>query len=55
MSEIAQENVIRNVAATLQLFSCSHPADFVCHLARAYEDEKGANARQAIGQIGPAR
>ena len=39
------------VAAALQYISYYHPADFIAHLARAYEREQGPAAKDAIAQI----
>src|SRR5690606_4811916 len=40
-----------SIAAALQYISYYHPADFIAHLARAYEREKSPAARDAIAQI----
>src|SRR5258706_3649486 len=48
---IKQEDLIESVAAALQYISFYHPADYIAHLARAYEAEKGPAARDAIAQI----
>src|ERR1035438_1514109 len=42
---------VDSVAAALQYISYYHPADYVAHLARAYELEQSAAARDAIAQI----
>jgi len=39
------------VAAALQYISYYHPADYIAHLARAYEREQSPAARDAIAQI----
>src|ERR1039457_453766 len=42
---------VDSVAAALQYISYYHPADYVTHLARAYELEQSPAARDAIAQI----
>jgi fumarate hydratase class I len=51
MSTIRQADVIESVAAALQFISYYHPADYIAHLARAYEREQSAAAKDAIAQI----
>jgi fumarate hydratase class I len=46
-----QADLIDSVAAALQYISYYHPADFIAHLARAYEREQGPAAKDAIAQI----
>ena len=48
---IRQADLIESVAAALQYISYYHPADFIAHLARAYEREQGPAAKDAIAQI----
>ena len=48
---IKQADLIESVAAALQYISYYHPADFIAHLARAYEREQSAAAKDAIAQI----
>jgi fumarate hydratase, class I len=48
---IRQADLIETVAAALQFISYYHPADFISHLARAYEHEQGPAAKDAIAQI----
>jgi fumarate hydratase class I len=48
---IKQSDLIESVAAALQYISYYHPADYIDHLARAYEAEKSAAAKDAIAQI----
>src|SRR4029453_17343292 len=48
---IRQDDLITTVAAALQYISYYHPADYISHLARAYEREQSAAAKDAIGQI----
>ncbi len=51
MTIIKQEDLIESVAAALQYISYYHPADFIEHLARAYETEQSPAAKDAIAQI----
>jgi fumarate hydratase class I len=51
MSTIHQKDLIESVAAALQYISYYHPADYISHLARAYELEQSPAAKDAIGQI----
>ena len=51
MSTIRQADLIESVAAALQYISYYHPADYIIHLARAYEREQSAPAKDAIAQI----
>src|SRR5918998_4534451 len=48
---IAEEDVIASIADALQYISYFHPADYIAHLARAYEREASPAARDAIAQI----
>ena len=50
-TSIRQADLIESVAAALQYISYYHPADFIAHLARAYEREQSAPAKDAIAQI----
>ena len=51
MTIIKQDDLIESIAAALQYISYYHPADFITHLARAYEAERSPAARDAIQQI----
>jgi len=51
MTIIKQEDLIESVAAALQYISYYHPADYIKHLARAYESEQSPAAKDAIAQI----
>ena len=51
MTTIRQEDLIESVAAALQYISYYHPADYIQHLARAYEREQSPAARDAMAQI----
>jgi len=48
---IRQADLIESVAAALQYISYYHPADYIAHLARAYEREASPAAKDAIAQI----
>ncbi|NBS78008.1 MAG: fumarate hydratase, partial [Betaproteobacteria bacterium] len=43
--------MIESVAAALQYISYYHPADYIAHLASAYEREQSPAAKDAIAQI----
>ena len=51
MSTIQQDDLIESVAAALQYISYYHPADYIAHLARAYEREQSPAAKDAMAQI----
>ena len=51
MTVIKQDDLIESVAAALQYISYYHPADYIAHLARAYEAEQSPAAKDAIAQI----
>ncbi|SED36906.1 fumarase, class I, homodimeric [Rhizobiales bacterium GAS191] len=51
MQAIREEDLIASVADALQFISYYHPADFIRHMARAYEREESAPAKDAIAQI----
>jgi fumarate hydratase class I len=48
---LKQADLIESVAAALQYISYYHPADYIAHLARAYEREQSPAAKDAIAQI----
>ena len=48
---IQQTDLIESVAAALQYISYYHPADYIAHLARAYEHEQSPAAKDAMAQI----
>ncbi len=50
-TSIRQEDLIESVAAALQYISYYHPADYIAHLARAYEHEQSPAAKDAMAQI----
>ena len=51
MSTIKYDDLVESLAASLQFISYYHPADYIRHLARAYEQERSPAARDAIAQI----
>ncbi|MEY2891828.1 MAG: hypothetical protein RJA98_1736, partial [Pseudomonadota bacterium] len=51
MTTIRQADLIESVASALQYISYYHPADYIAHLARAYEREQSPAAKDAIAQI----
>lgn len=51
MTQIHADDLIESVAAGLQFISYYHPIDYIEHLARAYEQEESAAAKDAIAQI----
>jgi fumarate hydratase class I len=48
---IKQSDLVDSIAGALQYISYYHPADYISHLARAYESEASAAAKDAIAQI----
>ena len=48
---IRHADLVESVAAALQFISVYHPADYIAHLARAYEAEQSPAAKDAIAQI----
>ena len=51
ITSIKQADLIETIAGALQYISYYHPADYIAHLARAYEAEKSPAAKDAIAQI----
>jgi len=51
MTIIKQEDFIASVAGALQYISYYHPVDFITGLAKAYEKEQSAAAKDAIAQL----
>jgi fumarate hydratase class I len=51
MTTIRYADLVDSVAAALQYISYYHPADYITHLARAYESERSPAAKDAIAQI----
>ena len=48
---ITEGDLVRSVADALQFISYYHPADYIRHLASAYEREASPAAKDAIAQI----
>jgi fumarate hydratase, class I len=48
---IKAADLIQSIAGALQYISYYHPADYIAHLARAYEREQSPAAKDAIAQI----
>jgi|SRR5690625_115190 len=48
---IKEEDLIASIAAAVQYISYYHPADFIRHLAHAYEKEQSPAAKDALAQI----
>src|SRR5918912_68279 len=48
---IKAADLTESIAAALQYISYYHPADYIAHLARAYEREQSPAAKDAIAQI----
>ncbi|HEX7156674.1 MAG TPA: fumarate hydratase [Burkholderiaceae bacterium] len=51
MTTIRRADLVESIAAALQYISYYHPADYIRNLARAYDVEAGAAAKDAIAQI----
>jgi fumarate hydratase class I len=51
MTIIKKDDLIDTIAGALQFISYYHPADYIAHLARAYEAEQSPAAKDAIAQI----
>jgi fumarate hydratase, class I len=51
MTTIKAADLVETISAALQYISYYHPADYIAHLARAYEREQGPAAKDAIAQI----
>ncbi len=50
-THIRHADLVETVASALQYISYYHPADYIAHLARAYEREQSPAAKDAIAQI----
>jgi fumarate hydratase class I len=48
---IQHDDLVESIASALQFISYYHPADYIAHLARAYEREQSPAAKDAIAQI----
>ncbi|MFZ4552159.1 MAG: fumarate hydratase [Aquabacterium sp.] len=51
MTTIRYDDLVESVSAALQYISYYHPADYIAHLARAYDREESPAAKDAIAQI----
>jgi len=51
VTAIRKDDLVDSIAGALQYISFYHPADFISHLARAYETEQSPAAKDAIAQI----
>ncbi len=51
MVPVQQDDLIESVRAALQYISFYHPVDYITNLARAYELEQSASAKDAMKQI----
>lgn len=51
MTIIKKDDLIDTIAGALQFISYYHPADYIAHLARAYQAEQSPAAKDAIAQI----
>jgi len=51
MTTIREADFVQSVADALQFISYYHPADYIAHLARAWEREQSPAAKGAIAQI----
>ena len=51
MTTIRQDDLVESIAAALQYISYYHPADYIAHLARAWEREQSPAAKDAMAQI----
>src|SRR5437879_1880143 len=51
MGIVRESDFVQSVADALQFISYYHSADFIAHLAAAYERERSHAARDAIAQI----
>ena len=51
MTVIKEEDLIESIADAVQFISYYHPADYIAHLARAYDREQSPAAKDAMAQI----
>jgi fumarate hydratase, class I len=51
MTTVRYADLVDSVAGALQYISYYHPADYIAHLARAYQIEQSPAAKDAIAQI----
>src|SRR3954451_7678219 len=45
------DDLVESIASSLQYISYYHPAEYLAHLAKAYEREQSPAAKDAIAQI----
>ena len=48
---IKAADLTESISAALQYISYYHPADYIAHLAKAYEREQSPAAKDAMAQI----
>lgn len=51
MTVIKEDDLIESIADAIQFISYYHPADYIAHLAKAYEREQSPAAKDAMAQI----
>lgn len=51
MVQISEDDIATSIERACQFISFFHPPDFIRYLARAYDKEQSAGARNAIGQV----
>ncbi len=51
MTTVRADDIVQSIADAVQFISFYHPADYIRHLAQAYEREQNPAARDAIAQI----
>lgn len=51
MTVIKENDLIESIADAIQFISYYHPADYIAHLAQAYEREQSPAAKDAMAQI----
>ncbi len=51
MTVIKEDDLIESIADAIQFISYYHPADYIAHLAQAYEREQSPAAKDAMAQI----
>ncbi|MGE4340941.1 MAG: fumarate hydratase, partial [Pigmentiphaga sp.] len=51
MTTVRADDLVQSIADAVQFISFYHPADYIRHLAQAYEREQNPAARDAIAQI----
>ncbi|MFM2421806.1 MAG: hypothetical protein RL291_336 [Pseudomonadota bacterium] len=51
MTTYREDDLVQSVAEALQFIACVHPADFIRHLAGAYDREDAPAAKDALAQL----